>query len=73
LLQSSRIADAIIIDFVRRDALNELANGRALDEFGGARLQVIPDAGRLPNLENPAAFNAAVRAFLKEIPMQEQL
>jgi 3-oxoadipate enol-lactonase len=30
----------------------------------GARLVVIPDAGHLPNEENPAAFNQAVRTFL---------
>jgi 3-oxoadipate enol-lactonase len=30
----------------------------------GARLEIIPDAGHLPNLENPSAFNRAVRRFL---------
>jgi 3-oxoadipate enol-lactonase len=30
----------------------------------GAQLVVIPDAGHLPNEENPAAFNQAVRTFL---------
>ena len=30
----------------------------------GAQLVVIPDAGHLPNEENPAAFNQAVRSFL---------
>jgi 3-oxoadipate enol-lactonase len=29
-----------------------------------ARLDVIPGAGHLANLENPAAVNAALRAFL---------
>lgn len=33
----------------------------------GARLQVLPDAGHLLNLEQPAAFNAAVRAFLESL------
>ncbi len=33
----------------------------------GARLEVIPDGGHLLNLENPAAFNQAVRSFLKEL------
>jgi 3-oxoadipate enol-lactonase len=32
--------------------------------ISGARLVVIPDAGHLPNEENPAAFNQAVRSFL---------
>ena len=30
----------------------------------GAQFVVIPDAGHLPNEENPAAFNQAVRSFL---------
>ena len=30
----------------------------------GARLDVIPRAGHLANLESPAAVNAALRAFL---------
>jgi 3-oxoadipate enol-lactonase len=32
----------------------------------GAQLEVIPDAGHLPNEENPAAFNQAVGAFLEK-------
>jgi 3-oxoadipate enol-lactonase len=32
----------------------------------GAQLVVIPDAGHLPNEENPARFNQAVRSFLAE-------
>ena len=34
----------------------------------GARLVRIPAAGHLPNLESPAAFNAAVGAFLAQLP-----
>jgi len=33
----------------------------------GSELQHVPDAGHLANLENPAAFNAAVIAFLKKL------
>lgn len=33
----------------------------------GARLEVIPGAGHLSNLENPEAFNAAVRSFLAAV------
>ncbi len=33
----------------------------------GAQLAVIADAGHLPNLEQPAAFNAAVRAFIENL------
>ena len=32
----------------------------------GARLTVIPDAGHLSNIEQPAAFNAAAIAFIRE-------
>ncbi len=34
----------------------------------GSRLAVIPEAGHLANLENPEAFNAALRAFLSTLP-----
>lgn len=33
----------------------------------GARLQVFPNTGHNPFVEEPAAFNAAVRAFLREV------
>jgi 3-oxoadipate enol-lactonase len=33
----------------------------------GSRLEVIPDAGHLPCLENPIAFNSAVRQFLADV------
>jgi 3-oxoadipate enol-lactonase len=39
----------------------------------GSVLEVIPDAGHLLNLENPAAFNAAVRLFLKSLTPAEEL
>jgi pimeloyl-ACP methyl ester carboxylesterase len=31
---------------------------------------VIPDAGHAANLDQPAAFNAAVRQFLDALPAQ---
>lgn len=34
----------------------------------GAKLARIPGAGHFSNLENPAAFNAAVRSFLQGLP-----
>ena len=34
----------------------------------GAVKAVIPDAGHAANLDQPAAFNAAVRAFLDALP-----
>jgi pimeloyl-ACP methyl ester carboxylesterase len=39
----------------------------------GSVLEVIPQAGHLPNLENPAAFNAAVRLFLYHLKPTEML
>jgi 3-oxoadipate enol-lactonase len=41
--------------------------GRILAEtIPGARLVVIPNSGHMSNLEQPAAFNAAVREFLSK-------
>jgi pimeloyl-ACP methyl ester carboxylesterase len=34
----------------------------------GARIAVVPEAGHLPNLENPQAFNAVLREFLSTLP-----
>jgi len=39
----------------------------------GSVLEVIPQAGHLPNLENPAAFNAAVHLFLNHLKPTEML
>ena len=36
--------------------------------IAGARLEVIPDAGHLSNLDNPVGFNTAVAAFLDSLP-----
>jgi pimeloyl-ACP methyl ester carboxylesterase len=38
----------------------------------GSVLEVIPAASHMPNLENPAAFNAAVRHFLKNFKPAEE-
>ena len=43
------------------EALAEAANA-----IQGAKHVVIPDAGHISNLENPADFNAALKAFLDE-------
>jgi pimeloyl-ACP methyl ester carboxylesterase len=37
------------------------------DGIRGAQLAVIPNAAHLSNLEQPEAFNQAVRKFLKEL------
>ncbi len=38
------------------------------DSIAGAKLEVIPEAGHLSNLDNPEAFNAAVAGFLDGQP-----
>lgn len=47
-----------IISFKEADAMRAA--------IPGARLQIIPEAGHLPNLENPTAFNQAIREFLQD-------
>jgi 3-oxoadipate enol-lactonase len=37
------------------------------DAIPGARLAVVPSAGHLSNIEQPAAFNAAVLDFLASV------
>ena len=40
---------------------------KLVDTIPGARLEVLPSAGHLSNLETPDAFNTAVRSFLGSI------
>jgi 3-oxoadipate enol-lactonase len=48
------------------DTLTTVAMAREIAaDIRGAELSVIPDAGHLANIENPAAFNAAVLGFLR--------
>jgi pimeloyl-ACP methyl ester carboxylesterase len=35
----------------------------------GSNLTIIPDAGHVPNLENPVAFNSVVETFLGSLPV----
>jgi pimeloyl-ACP methyl ester carboxylesterase len=47
------------------DTLTPVADAEALQKgIAGSRLELIPEAGHLSNLENPAAFDAALKAFL---------
>jgi pimeloyl-ACP methyl ester carboxylesterase len=47
------------------DVLTPLAESEAIRRgVAGARLEVIPKAGHLANVENPQAFNAALHSFL---------
>ncbi|OGN88625.1 MAG: hypothetical protein A2Y88_04845 [Chloroflexi bacterium RBG_13_48_10] len=50
------------------DQLIPLSEGeRIRDTITGARMCVIPDAGHLPNLEQPELFNQAVIEFLQQL------
>lgn len=50
------------------DPIVPLAEAQAMHAaIPGARLQIIQDAGHLPNMENSAAFNQAMRKFLEKI------
>lgn len=61
-----RIAVPTLVLVGEHDALTPPAAARALQErIPGARLQVIPGAGHLSNLENPAEFQAALLEFLE--------
>jgi pimeloyl-ACP methyl ester carboxylesterase len=52
----------------KEDKVVPLATARHLAAtIPNARLVVLPDAGHVSNQEQPAAFNAAVRAFLAEL------
>ncbi len=49
------------------DQLTPLPVAQSLaGRIAGARLEVIPGAGHISNLENPVAFNAALHQFLHE-------
>jgi pimeloyl-ACP methyl ester carboxylesterase len=58
----------VLIIHGEEDQLIPLAAAQAMQaEIPGARLTVIPQAGHLPNMEQPAQFNRAVREFLEAI------
>jgi pimeloyl-ACP methyl ester carboxylesterase len=50
------------------DTLTPLPQGRAVAELvPSATLQVLPDTGHIPAIENPAAFDEALLGFLKSL------
>ncbi len=50
------------------DVLTPLADSEAIQKgVAGSRLEVIPRAGHLANLENPAAYDAALLSFLGRV------
>ena len=51
------------------DTLTPVEESRRLAAvIPSARLEIIPHAGHLPNLEQPARFNAVLTAFLDALP-----
>jgi 3-oxoadipate enol-lactonase len=40
---------------------------RMAAKIPGAKFEILPGLGHLPNLENPAVFDAAVLGFLRDL------
>jgi pimeloyl-ACP methyl ester carboxylesterase len=65
----SRISVPALFPWCREDSVTPLAWGQAFAKpLPQGRLAVIERCGHFPNIEQPAAFNAAVAAFLATIP-----
>jgi pimeloyl-ACP methyl ester carboxylesterase len=65
-LRSLKIPALILVG--EEDQLTPPAASRTMAEAApGARVVELPGAGHLSNLENPAAFNRALRSFLDEV------
>jgi pimeloyl-ACP methyl ester carboxylesterase len=61
----SRVAVPALVVCGAEDAITPVSDHEAMARtIPGARLEVIPRAGHLSNLEQPAAFTAALQAFL---------
>lgn len=65
-LADIRVPTHVIVGADDKLTTPEMARGIA-GQIKGARLTVIPDAGHLVNIEQPAAFNAAALAFLRGV------
>ena len=66
MLQTIRVPTLVIVG--SEDQLTPLPVARSLaGRIAGAKLEVILGAGHISNLENPAAFNEALRKFLRPI------
>lgn len=54
------------------DALTPVKDSRAMaDAIPGAKLEVIPAAGHLSNIERPAAFTRVLRDFVASLPADD--
>ena len=66
MLPAIRVPTLVIVG--SEDQLTPLPVARSLaGRIAGAQLEVIPGAGHISNLENPAAFNEALRKFLRPL------
>jgi pimeloyl-ACP methyl ester carboxylesterase len=67
LLAGLRVPTLIVVG--ESDELTPVEESRKMAALiAGARLEVIPGSGHLPNLEQPARFNAVLSAFLESLP-----
>jgi 3-oxoadipate enol-lactonase len=63
LLGTIRVPTLVVVG--EEDTLTPPAEAQRINSaIPDARLVQIPEAGHLPNMENPDAFNEALRAFL---------
>ncbi len=63
--QLARIACPTLVIVGEDDALTTVAdNKRIADGIAGARLEIIPQAGHMSNMDQPKAFNRVVAEFL---------
>lgn len=64
----SQIALPTLVAVGEHDAISTVDEMRGMARaISGAELVVIPDAGHMSPLENPAAFNAALERFLARV------
>ena len=67
VVSAVRVPTLVIVG--EEDALTPVEESRRLAEaIPGARLEIIPQAGHLPNLEQPDRFNVVLTRFLEELP-----
>jgi 3-oxoadipate enol-lactonase len=65
-LEHIRVPTLVIVG--EEDVLTPLSEAEKIASgIAGSRLEVVPGAGHLSNLENPGAFDAALRGFLDEL------
>lgn len=70
-LDLASLVKPVLIIHGADDQIVPVAEAQALQQtISGAQLVILPAAGHLPNLEQPALFNHAVRTFLKSIPYE---